>query len=255
MRIVFLALAVFAFAEAAMAEVREQFVEYRDGDAVLEGFVAWDDSSPGPRPGVLIVHQWKGISDHERDVARRLARMGYTAFCADIYGKGVRPQSAQDSGAQAGKYKGDRALFRSRLRAAHEQLKGTEDTDPKRTAVIGYCFGGTGALELARSGADVRAAVSFHGGLDSPTPEDAKNIKGVVLVLHGGDDPGVPDSEVMALWKEMRDAKVDWRFVAYGGAVHAFTHKDANAPGRAMYHETADRESWQEMTRVLREVF
>src|SRR5438552_11685480 len=151
--------------------------------------------------------------------ARMLAEMGYVAFACDIYGKGVRPASMQEAGAQAGKYKGDRALLRQRVRAGFDTLLKQEGVDAKHVAAVGYCFGGTTVLELARSGADVNGVVSFHGGLDSPTPEDAQHIKGRVLALTGGDDPNVPPAQVAAFEDEMRKARVDWQRVSYGGAV------------------------------------
>jgi dienelactone hydrolase len=179
------------------------------------------------------------------------------AFACDIYGKGIRPTAMPDAVAQAGKYKGDRALLRKRVNAGLETLLKQEGVDKKRVAAIGYCFGGTSVLELARSGADVSGVVSFHGGLSSPTPEDAKNIKAKVLALHGADDPNVPPAEVAAFEKEMRDAKVDWQLVAYGGAVHSFTDKSAgndNSKGAA-YNEKADRRSWEAMKDLFAEIF
>ncbi len=144
-------------------------------------------------PGVLIVHQWMGLTDHEKETANRLAEAGYVAFACDIYGKNDRPAGPADAGKFAGKFKGDIALFRQRLEAALDVLKNQPEVDASSLAVIGYCFGGTGALELARSGADVKAVISFHGGLSTPNPQDAKNIKGTILVCHGGDDVNVPD--------------------------------------------------------------
>ena len=232
-------------------------VEYKEGDTVLEGWSVYNDSIQGKRPAVLVVHQWKGLSDYEKKRAEMLARMGYNVFAADIYGKGVRPQTMQAAGAEAGKYKNNRALLRARVKAGLEVLLKDELTDPKRVAAIGYCFGGTTVLELACSGADIAAVVSFHGGLSSPTPADAKNIKAKVLALHGADDPNVPPQEVAAFEQEMREGGVDWQLVAYGGAVHSFTDWNAgkdNSKGAA-YNERADRRSWEAMRQLFEECF
>lgn len=241
----------------AGAVVRESSVEYTEGETVLEGHHAYDDRFEGPRPGILIVHQWTGVSDYEKMRARLLARLGFNVFVVDIYGQGVRPPAPQESGAEASKYKEDRDLFRRRLAAGLEVLRGHERTDPERIAAIGYCFGGTGVLELARSGADIRGVVSFHGGLDTPTPEDAANIKASVLVLHGADDPFVPPAEVAAFEEEMRAAGVDWQLVSYGNAVHSFTQPMAgDDPSRgAAYEARADRRSWQAMRIFFAEIF
>src|SRR5207247_1844817 len=196
-------------------------------------------------PGVLIVHQWKGLSDYEKRRAEQLAKLGYNVFAVDIYGKGIRPKDAKDAAAEAGKYKSNRALLRARVRAGLEVLQKHELTDPKRTAAIGYCFGGTTAIELARSGADLAGVVSFHGGLDSPDPDIGKNIKCKVLALHGADDPFVRAKDVAAFEEEMRSGGVDWQLVKYGGAVHSFTDSSAgndNSNGAA-YNEKADKRS------------
>jgi dienelactone hydrolase len=204
----------------------------------------------------LVAHQWKGLTAYERKRAEMLAKLGYAVFCADIYGKGVRADNPQDAAKLAGKYKGDRPLLRARVNAAFDQLKKQALVDPKRMAAIGYCFGGTTVLELARSGADVAAVVSFHGALATPEPGDAAKIKGKVLALHGADDPFVPPAEVAGFEEEMRKAKVDWQLVAYGGAVHSFTDWNAgndNSKGAA-YHEKADHRSWEAMKTFFAEV-
>lgn len=239
------------------AEVQTRSIEYRQADTVLEGFLAYDDSVVGKRPGILIVHQWKGLGSYEKKRAEMLARLGYTAFAVDIYGKGIRPDNAKDAGALAGKYKEDRALLRARAAAGLEVLEKHELTDPQRVAAIGYCFGGTTVLELARSGADLAGVVSFHGGLSTPRPEDATKIRGKVLALHGADDPFVKSAEVASFQDEMRQAKVDWQLVAYGGAVHSFTDWNAghdNSKGAA-YNEKADHRSWDAMKTFFAELF
>ena len=243
---------------AARAQVHKEAVEYKDGDTVLEGYLAYDDAIiKGKRPGVLIVHQWKGLGDYEKQRAEMLAKLGYNVFCVDIYGKGIRPQDAKTAGALAGKYKSNRELLRERVNAGLAVLKKHDLTDPKRVAAIGYCFGGTAVIELARSGADVAGVVSFHGGLDSPRSEDAKNIRCKVLALHGADDPNVSKRDLEAFEEEMRHAKVDWQLIMFGGAVHAFTQWDAgndNSKGVA-YNEKADKRSWQAMKDFFAETF
>jgi dienelactone hydrolase len=238
-------------------EILTEPVEYKDGDTVLEGLVTRDTAAAGQRPGILIVHQWKGIGNGERRRAEMLAKLGYVAFCADIYGKGVRPSSIEDAGAQAGKYKKDRALLRSRVQAGLATLRKQAGVNPSQIAAIGYCFGGTTVLELARSGADVAGVVTFHGGLDSPNPADGKKIKCKVLVLHGAEDPFVPAKDIEAFQSELRDAKVDWQMVYYSGAVHSFTDLDAGSLGLrgAAYDEKADHRSWEAMKTFFNEIF
>jgi dienelactone hydrolase len=211
----------------------------------------------GKRPGVLVAHEWNGHNEYVRKRAERLARLGYVAFALDMYGKGVRAKDAKEAAALAGIYKGDRTLMRARAVAGLDVLRRRPETDPTRLAAIGYCFGGTTVLELARSGADLVSVVSFHGGLDTPTPEDARNIKGKVLALHGGDDPFVPANQVEAFQEEMRKGGVDWQFVSYGGAVHSFTNPESgsdNSKGLA-YNERADRRSWKAMKTFFAETF
>ena len=250
-------IAVLFFAVTVRAEIRTEVVEYKQGDAVLEGYLAYDDAVKGKRPGVLIVHEWMGVNPYVKKRAEQLARLGYIAFAADIYGKGVRPKNSDEAAAESKKYKTDRQLMRDRVNAGLALLKNHKLADTKRTAAIGYCFGGTTVLELARSGADVNGIVSFHGGLDSLNPNDAKNIKGKVLALHGGDDPFVPAEQVAAFQDEMRKAGVDWNMVIYGGAVHSFTNPESgndNSKGAA-YNEKADKRSWEDMRQFFSEIF
>jgi dienelactone hydrolase len=238
------------------AEVKTSVVEYKQADTTLEGWVAYDTSVSGPRPGVLIAHQWKGLTAYEKKRAEMLAQLGYVVFCADIYGQGIRADNPGDASKLAGQYKSDRPLLRARVNAALAELKKLPQADPKRVAAIGYCFGGTTVLELARSGADLLGVVSFHGGLNTPTPDDAQAIKARVLALHGADDPYVPPAEVTAFQDEMRKAKVDWQLVAYGGAVHSFTDWNAgsdNSKGAA-YNKKADERSWQAMKDFFAEI-
>ncbi len=246
-------LLALACATPLHAAIKSEIIEYKQGDTTLEGVLTYDDAVKGPRPGVLIVHQWLGITDYEKGRAKQLAELGYVAFCADIYGKGVHPKDTKEAGVEATKYKTDRKLLRARANAGLDVLKKSDHVDAKRVAAIGYCFGGTTVIELARSGADVAGVVSFHGGLDSPTPADGKNIKGKVLACHGADDPFVPAKDLAAFEDEMRQANVDWTLIKYGGAVHSFTQPMAgndNSKGAA-YNEKADHRSWKALELFL----
>jgi dienelactone hydrolase len=246
---------LLACALTTPAAIKTETVEYKQGDTTLEGQLVFDDAVSGARPAVLVVHQWKGLTEYETKRATMLAQLGYVVFCADIYGKGIRPQTVEQAGAEAGKYKQNRALLRARVNAGLETLRNQKNVDPKRIAAIGYCFGGTTVIELARSGADLAGVVSFHGGLDSPTPADGKNIKCKVLALHGADDPFVPAKDLDAFEQELRDAKADWRLISYGGAVHSFTdwNADGSLPG-AQYNEKADKRSWEDMKSFFAEI-
>ena len=251
---VFLAL---AGAFSVQAKIVTQTIEYKQGDVTLEGFLAYDDATSAARPGVLVVHQWLGLTDYEKHRAEQLASLGYVAFCADIYGKGIRPQNTTEAGVEATKYKTDRTLLRARVNAGFDVLKKNKLVDTRRVAAIGYCFGGTTVIELARSSAELNGVVSFHGGLDSPTPAAGKNIKCKILACHGADDPFETPADLAAFEKELRDAKVDWRLNKYGGAVHSFTQPLAgndNSKGAA-YNEKADKRSWQDMKQFFAEIF
>jgi dienelactone hydrolase len=235
--------------------MRTETIEYQEGATTCEGYAAYDDKA-GKRPAILVVPEWNGVSDYTKKRAEMLAGLGYTAFVADIYGKGIRPTTMDACAAEAGKYQKDRPLLRKRARAALERMQQLPTADG-RAAAIGYCFGGTTVLELARDGADLAGVVSFHGALNTPNPADAKNIKCSVLVLHGADDPVVPDAEVLAFEKEMRDAKVDWELVGYGNTVHSFTNWNLpeNNPGPASYNKKSDQRSWIAMQNFFRECF
>ena len=253
------ALAVLITAASdTVAEIRTKVVTYNDGDVVLEGFVAWDSELEGKKsPGILISHQWMGLTDYEKGRCKQLAELGYVAFALDIYGKNNRPANRGEAGKTAGGFKKNRALYRQRLNLGLAQLVAQPGVDEKQIAAIGYCFGGTGVLELARSGAEVSGVVSFHGGLDSPSPEDGKKIQSKVLVCHGADDPFVPVADIDAFKKELNDAKVDWQMNYYSGAVHAFTQPMAgndNSKGAA-YNAKADQRSWSAMKTFFGEIF
>ncbi len=249
--------ALTLFSQTMEAKIITRTVDYQDGDLTLQGYLAYDDAVTGKRPGILIVHQWMGLTDYEQMRAQMLAKMGYVAFAADMYGKDVRPKSAEEASAQAGKLYSDVPMLRRRVTAGLNQLKSYDMVDSKHIAAIGYCFGGKCVLELARSGADIAGVVSFHGGLTTPNPADAKNIKCPLLVCHGANDPHVDTTAVKAFYDEMRAAGVDYTFIAYANAVHAFTQKAAgNDPSRgAAYNAKADRRSWQHMKDFFGEIF
>jgi dienelactone hydrolase len=245
-------------AGGAGAAIKTQEIEYDHGGTKLLGYLAYDDAVQGKRPGVVVVHEWMGHNEYARRRAEQLAGLGYAAFALDMYGKGVRAKDAQEASQMAGKFKGDRKLMRDRARAGLEVLKKQQVVDSGRVAAMGYCFGGQVSLELARAGEQLAGVVSFHGALDTPTPQDAKNIKAKVLALHGQADPFVPPEHVAAFLKEMEDAKADYQFVSYGpGVVHGFTNPDNK--GSSMkgvgYDENADRRSWRAMQVFFEEAF
>lgn len=242
---------------AAQAKVQTQVVEYKHGNTVLEGYLAYDDAIKGQRPGVMVVHEWTGLGPYVKQRSEQLAKLGYVAFAVDMYGKGIRPKNPKEAAAQATIYKSDRKLMRDRAAAGLKVLQANKLTDKNRIAAIGYCFGGTTVLELARSGANVAGVVSFHGNLDTPNLQDAKNIKGKVLVLHGANDPLVPKEQVDTFENEMRQANVNWELVKYGGAVHSFTNPEAgkDASKGVAYNATADRRSYADMRQFFAELF
>ena len=245
-------------APSAHAALKRQEIEYKHGDTTLLGYLVYDDAGgAGKRPGVIVVHEWMGHNEYARRRAEMLAQLGYVAFAIDMYGKGVRAKDPQEAGQMAGRFKSDRKLMRDRARAGLDVLRKQSNVDTSRIGAIGYCFGGQVALELGRSGAELAGIVSFHGALDTPTPQDARNIKGKVLACHGAADPFVPPDHVHAFVKEMEDGKVDWQLVAYGGAVHGFTNPDNKNPAMqgVMYDEKADKRSWQAMQDFFNEVF
>lgn len=230
-------------------------LDYKVGTTDCQGYVAVDTMKSGKRPGILIVHDWNSIDAYEMGRAAQLAKMGYVAMCADIYGKNVRPKTAEASGAQASKFKADRALFRERLMGALEVLKKDPNVDPNKIVAIGYCFGGTGVLELARMGADLKGVVSFHGGLDADPSMKAGPVIPEVLVCHGADDPFVPPTQVVDFKKEFENTKLE--FVSYPGAVHSFTEPDAgNDPKTGVaYNKAADEGSWAKMKAFIARLF
>ena len=248
-----------SLAASAHAAIVTLPIEYTHNDTVLQGYLAYDDTDDARRPGVLIVHEWWGLNEHAKNAAHNLAMAGYTAFALDMYGKGVSTGDPQEATKLAGQFRGgdDRTLMRERAAKGLEVLRGFPQCDPKHIIAIGYCFGGTTVLELARSGADIDGVVSFHGGLSTPHPDDAKNIKARVLVLHGAADPHVPREEVNGFIDAMRATDVDWQLVTYSQAVHAFTNPAAgNDPSTGVaYNEKAASRSWDAFMLFAHECF
>lgn len=228
---------------------------YRHDGTDLDGHLAWDAARKGPRPGVLVVHEWMGIGEHERRACARLAEAGYLALAADIFGRGRAPRTVEEAQENAARYRGgDRSLLRARARAGLEALAAHPLCAHGRLAALGFCFGGTTVLELARDGADLRAVASFHGGLDTPRPA-APPLAVKVLALHGADDPFVPPEHVRAFEEEMRRARADWVLVSYGGTVHSFTNEGAGddpAKGFA-YNARSARRAWRAMEEFFAE--
>ncbi len=249
---------VFLSAAAARAAVQTQTVIYKEGQVEAHSYLAWDDSIGGKRPGVLVVPEWWGLNDYAKHRARMLARLGYVAMAVDIYGDGKTTVDPKQAGAWAGALRaGDRHELRARIAAALARLKSEPRVDPSRTAAIGYCFGGTTVLELARSGARLSGVVSFHGGLDTQAPAQPGQIRARVLACHGANDPFEPPAQVQAFEGEMRKAGADWQLNIYSGAEHAFTNPAADSfhiKGVA-YNAEADRRSWQAMRDFFGEIF
>ena len=235
-------------------EIKSEVVEYRHGDVTLQGYFAWDPA-PGKRPGVMLIHEWKGHGDYVRRRADMLARLGYVAFAADMYGKGVFAKDHDEAGKRAGAFFTDRALTRERAKAGLDVLKKHPMCDATKLAAMGYCFGGMTALEMARGGLDVRGVASFHGILATPAP--AKEIKARVIVFHGAADKFVDADQVKKFEEEMKAAKANYEVIAYDGAAHSFTVKEAgDDPSKGMaYNQEADTKSWEKLQQFLMEIF
>lgn len=234
-----------------------QFIEvnYTDGDQKLIGLAAVSKTTLKDLPGVLILPAWMGIDDHAKNTATQLADLGYKTFVADIYGAENKPTNTQEAGKQAGFYKKNISDYHRRIQLALDELV-KQGANPDKIVVIGYCFGGTGAVEAARTNMKVKGIVSFHGGLGKDETRKIDTINPRVLVLHGADDPFVPKAEIDAFQNEMRTAKADWEMVYYANAVHAFTEPKAgndNSKGAA-YNEKAAQRSWKAMLEFLKEV-
>jgi dienelactone hydrolase len=230
-------------------------IEYVHDGVRMVGQLAVDESRAGTRPAVLVAHDAMGLSDHPKRTARRLAELGYVALAIDYHGGGAT-LSPDEIGPRLGALMGDAAKTRSVARAGLDTLLASEYADATKVAAIGYCFGGTLSLELARSGADLAAVVGFHSGLATEHPQDAANITGKVLVCIGADDPVIPPDQRLAFEEEMRAGGVDWQLHLYGGAVHSFTNPLADGSNPALrYDQAADERSWHSMLALFGEVF
>jgi len=250
-------LASMLAAVPAAAAVKSEPIAYKQDTTALEGLMVYDASAKGKLPGIVLIPDWMGMTDLARQYGERVAKLGYVVMVADIFGKNVRPKDMKEASAQASLYRSNRPLMQARAKAALDQLLKSPRVDVSKTAAMGFCFGGGAALELARSGADLDGVVSFHGNLDTPHPEMAKNIKSKVLVLHGADDPFVTQDQVKAFQDEMRSAKTDWALVQYGNAVHGFTNPNAgadNSKGMA-YNPEASNRAFQAMQDFYQEIF
>ncbi len=251
------AMALVSLAPPSAAEVQTKEVTYKQGDAELQGFFAWDDQAKGKRPGVVVVHEWWGHNQHARNQAIRLARAGYVGFALDMFGKGkvtTHPPDAQAFVAEATK---DPQVAKARFLAALDLLQKDPHVDPARVAAIGYCFGGGVVLAMARQGVDLDAVVSFHGSIATKTPAAPGAVKARLLVLNGEDDGMVTAEQIAALKKEMADAGAKLDFVNLPHARHSFTNPDADKVGMPAlaYSAEADKESWERAMKLFGEVF
>lgn len=249
-------LALVLMAAPAFGALTVKKVPYEVDKVKFEGVLIYDEGA-GTKPGLVLVPNWLGINETNLKQAELVASRGYVVFVADMFGISGRPKNPDEAGKATGALKNDRALMRKRVAkglTAFTAQKGAP-LDTKKLGAIGFCFGGTVALELARSGAKLNGVVSIHGGLGTPTPDDAKQISAKVLALHGADDPFVPAEEVAAFENEMRSAKVDWQLMAFGNAVHSFTDVEAAMPGKAQYNQQVATRAYALMDSFLTEAF
>jgi dienelactone hydrolase len=238
--------------------MRTQDIDYRGDAASLRGFLAYDETASGKRPGVLVFHEGLGLGEHIMERARRVAKLGYVAFAADMFGDRRQARDLEDMRGLVGGLRNEPAKLRARGRAALTTLAALPQVDAGRLCAIGFCFGGSVVLELARDGADLKAVVSFHGVLATKTPAAPGKVKASVLVLTGADDPLAPPDHVAAFENEMRAAGVrDWQVISYGNTLHAFTNPSADGSflSGTLYNERSDRRSWVAMQNLFDDVF
>jgi dienelactone hydrolase len=241
------------------AAVKGQEVDYSAGGVALKGYIAYDDSIKGKRPGVLVVHEWWGHNEYARKRARMLAKLGYTAMALDMYGNGKQAEHPKEAGKFAGQVMSNLPVAKARFLAALDVLKSHAMTNPDKIAAIGYCFGGGVVLAMARQGIDLDAVVSFHGSLRTAHPAKPGDIKAKVLICNGEADPFTTAEDIAAFKSEMQNAKVDMQFKSYPGAKHAFSNPDATALGKKFnlplqYNARADKESWQDMQDFFKKI-
>ena len=250
------ALMLLCLSLPAMAEVQGKVVEYKAGDTVLKGYLAWDDANTKPHPGVLVVHEWWGHNDYTRQRAEMLAGLGYTALAMDMYGDGKQASHPDDAKKFAGAVRQNMDVAEARFNAGLELLKQQPNVNSTQLAAIGYCFGGGVVLAMARRGLDIDAVASFHGSLGTQSPAQPGTIKTRIAVFNGADDPMSKPEQVIAFKEEMDNAGADYILVDYPGTMHAFTNPDANDPDfGTVYSATADRRSWQSLQLFLAEIF
>jgi dienelactone hydrolase len=251
------ALFALALAANANAAIKEEPVTYSDGEATLKGFVVYDDASTAKRPGIVMVHEWWGITPHVHSEARKLAEQGYTAFIADMYGDAKTADNPKDAGALAGSVMKNPAVMEKRFNAARDQLAKQASVNPQRIGAVGYCFGGAVVLNMARAGADLGAVAGYHASLGLNTPAPAPGtVKAKILILNGADDPFVKREQYDALKKDFDAAKADYRVIEYPGAVHAFTNPEATALGQKFnlplkYDAKVDQEAKAEAAKLF----
>lgn len=242
---------------SARAAIQEEAVTYQDGDTTMKGYIVYDDAVKTRRPGIVVVHEWWGITKHVLDEARNFARLGYTAFVADMYGDGKTADNPKDAGALSGSVRKNPAAMQSRFNAAKDRLGKHASVDAARIGASGYCFGGSVVLDMARAGADLKGVVAFHASLGAAGPAAAPGkVKSRVLVLNGEADPLVKPDAIEAFKKEMTDAKVDYRFVNYPEAVHAYTNPEATEKGKQFnmpiaYHPGVDKQAKAEAAKFF----
>lgn len=236
--------------------MEETFVTYHDNGKTLEGYLSYDKQRKEPRPAIILCHAWCGRDDFVCEKARMMSEWGYVGFALDMYGKGVLGKSKEECNALMKPFMEDRSLLQRRVLIALQTLRQQPVVDVKKIAVIGFCFGGLCALDLARSGADVIGAVSMHGLLNKPENLSKQHMRAKVLALHGHDDPLVLPEQVAEFEKEMTDAGVDWQIHVYGKTMHAFTNPIANDPGfGTVYNPVSAQRAWKSTRQFFEEVF
>jgi len=236
--------------------IQTRTIDYSQDGETFEGFLAWDDSVSGPRPGVVVSHAWGGAGEFEQDRARDLAKLGYAGFALDLYGKGIRGSNPEENAKLMQPFLGDRPLLQRRMQLAIEVARGQDEVDAATVAAMGYCFGGLCVLDLARTGADVLGAVSFHGIFAPPGNTGGIKVSAKILALHGWGDPLAPPDQVVALAEELTEAGADWQIHGFGKTLHAFTNPQAKDPANGFqYSESATQRSWQMLEDFLAEIF